>query len=149
MKRNCREDSKITVKKQLSLALYGATSRLIRQHRPFLEPLGITYPQFLVMMTLYETSPRTVGDIGQTLGMDNGTLTPLLKRLVKAGFVTRERDPADERRVLIDLTGAGKAIRTELKAVTGKVETACRLSEQELKELRDTLDGLGLPPNKQ
>src|SRR5687767_8161375 len=117
---------------QFSFALYGATSRVIRLHRPFLEPLGLTYPQFLVMLTLYEREPRSVGDIGQELGMDNGTLTPLLKRLVAAGLITRTRDPLDERRVLIDLTKAGEALREEASAIPGKIETACRLSTEEL-----------------
>src|SRR4051794_4508948 len=112
------------VSAQFSFALYGATSRVTRLHRPFLEPLGLTYPQFLVMLALYERGPRSVGDIGQELGMDNGTLTPLLKRLVVAGLITRTRDPLDERRVLIDLTEAGEALREEASAIPNKIETA-------------------------
>src|SRR3954453_1276268 len=95
----------------LSFALYSASNRIIRLHRPFLEPLGLTYPQFLVMLTLYDDTPRTVGDLGIELGMDNRTLTPLLKRLESAGLVTRTRDARDERRVLIDLTTGGEALR--------------------------------------
>ena len=95
---------------------------------PFLEPLGLTYPQFLVMLALYEDAPRSVGDLGLVLGMDTGTLTPLLKRLQAAGLVTRTRDSADERRVLIDLTDAGRALREEACSVPEKIETACRLS---------------------
>src|SRR5436853_7516003 len=91
-----KEDEHQHVANQLSFALYGATSRMIRSHRPFLEPLGLTFPQFLVMVALYESVPRTVGEIGNVVGMDNGTLTPLLKRLVSAGLVTRERDAKDE-----------------------------------------------------
>jgi DNA-binding MarR family transcriptional regulator len=135
------------VGRQLSLALYGASSRVIRLHRPLLEPLGLTYPQFLVMLALYEDAPRTVGGLGLVLGMDNGTLTPLLKRLEAAGLVTRTRDAADERRVLIDLTKAGQALRERACAVPEKIETACRLSNGELAALRDTLNGLALPPD--
>jgi DNA-binding MarR family transcriptional regulator len=116
---------------QLSFALYSAANRFIRLHRPFLEPFGLTYPQFLVMLALYESEPRTVGSLGNELGMDNGTLTPLLKRLVAAGLVTRTRDERDERRVQIALTEAGKA-------------TACKLTDDGLVELRDTLNGLGI-----
>lgn len=139
------EDERSRVGRQLSFALYGASNRVIRLHRPFLDPLGLTYPQFLVMLALYEASPRTVGALGDELGMDNGTLTPLLKRLEGAGLVTRTRDRQDERRVLIELTGAGEALREAACAVPEKIETACRLTDRDLAELRDTLNGLALP----
>jgi DNA-binding MarR family transcriptional regulator len=132
------------VANQLSFALYGATSRMIRSHRPFLEPLGLTFPQFLVMVALYESAPRTVGEIGNEVGMDNGTLTPLLKRLVSAGLVTRERDAKDERRVIINLTAAGETIRNEILSIPNKIESACKLSNKDLADLRDTLNGLAL-----
>ncbi|MCW3062820.1 MAG: transcriptional regulator, MarR family [Capsulimonas sp.] len=141
------------VGRQLSFALYGAASRLIRLHRPFLEPLGLTYPQFLVMLTLYDNTPRTVGDLGLELGMDNGTLTPLLKRLESAGLVTRTRDARDERRVLIDLTTAGEALREAACSIPEKIETPacrlCNLSNKDLAEFRDTLNGLGRPSSAQ
>jgi len=101
--------------------------------------------QFLVMLALYEGTPRTVGEVGQELGMDNGTLTPLLKRLESAGLVTRTRDQQDERRVLIDLTEAGEALREAACSIPEKIETACRLSDEDLAELRDTLNGLAIP----
>src|SRR5688572_22749120 len=112
---------------QLSFALYSAANRVIRLHRPFLEPLGLTYPQFLVMLALYENVPRTVGELGQQLGMDNGMLTPLLKRLQSAELITRTRDSQDERRVLIDLTEAGESLREAVCSVSEKIESACRL----------------------
>jgi len=140
-------DERQRVGKQLSFALYGATSRMVRSHRPFLEPLGLTFPQFLVMVTLYEKIPRTVGEIGAELGMDNGTLTPLLKRLVSAGLVTRERDAQDDRRVLINLTANGEALREDVLSVPAKIESACKLSNKDLADLRDTLNNLGLSPN--
>jgi len=142
-------DERQRVGKQLSFALYGATSRMIRSHRPFLEPLGLTFPQFLVMVTLYEKIPRTVGEIGAELGMDNGTLTPLLKRLVSAGLVTRERDAHDDRRVLINLTTDGEAMREDVLSIPAKIESACKLSNKDLADLRDTLNNLGLPPDLQ
>lgn len=144
-----KEDERQRVGKQLSFALYGATSRMIRSHRPFLEPLGLTFPQFLVMVTLYEKIPRTVGEIGSELGMDNGTLTPLLKRLVSAGLVTRERDAQDDRRVLINLTANGEAMREDVLSIPAKIESACKLTNQDLTNLRDTLNNLGLSPNVQ
>jgi DNA-binding MarR family transcriptional regulator len=133
------------VGRQLSFALYSASNRVVRIHRPFLEPLGLTYPQFLVMLALYENAPRSVGNLGLVLGMETGTLTPLLKRLEAAGLVTRTRDSADERRVLIDLTKAGQSLREEACSVPGKIETACRLSNDQLAELRDILNGLARP----
>ena len=142
-------DERQRVGKQLSFALYGATSRMVRSHRPFLEPLGLTFPQFLVMVTLYEKIPRTVGEIGAELGMDNGTLTPLLKRLVSVGLVTRTRDAEDERRVLINLTVKGEAMREDVLSVPAKIESACKLSNKDLADLRDTLNNLGLSPNSQ
>lgn len=142
-------DERQRVGKQLSFALYGATSRMVRSHRPFLEPLGLTFPQFLVMVTLYEKIPRTVGEIGAELGMDNGTLTPLLKRLVSVGLVTRTRDAEDERRVLINLTVKGEAMREDVLSVPAKIESACKLSNKDLADLRDTLNNLGLSPNLQ
>src|SRR3990170_5017482 len=151
MKNNNRpkEDERQRVGKQLSFALYGATSRMVRSHRPFLEPLGLTFPQFLVMVTLYEKIPRTVGEIGAELGMDNGTLTPLLKRLVSAGLVTRMRDAEDDRRVLINLTANGKAMREDVLSIPAKIESACKLTNQDLADLRDTLNNLGLSPDLQ
>jgi DNA-binding MarR family transcriptional regulator len=133
------------VGKQLSFALYSAANRVIRLHRPFLEPLGLTYPQFLVMLALYEDVPRTVGELGQELGMDNGMLTPLLKRLQSAELITRTRDAQDERRVLIDLTQAGEALREAVCSVPEKIESACRLSHKDILELNETLNGLGFP----
>jgi DNA-binding MarR family transcriptional regulator len=141
------------VGRQLSFALYSASNRIIRLHTPFLEPLGLTYPQFLVMLALYESKPRTVGELGLELGMETGTLTPLLKRLQSAGLVTRTRDQHDERRVLIDLTEAGEVLREVVCSVPEKIETAaCRLSNcsiEDLAELRDTLNGLGRPRSAQ
>lgn len=133
------------VANQLSFALYSASNRMIRLHRPLLQPLGLTFPQFLVMLALYERTPRTVGDIGLELAMDNGTLTPMLKRLQNAGLVTRTRDKHDERRVLIDLTEAGKALREGVCSISEKIETACRLTQEDLVNLKDTLNVLSIP----
>jgi DNA-binding MarR family transcriptional regulator len=133
------------VGKQLSFALYSAANRVIRLHRPFLEPLGLTYPQFLVMLALYEGAPRTVGDLGLELGMENGTLTPLLKRLQSAELISRTRDAQDERRVQIDLTEAGEALREAVCSLPEKIESACRLSHKDILELNGTLNGLGFP----
>jgi DNA-binding MarR family transcriptional regulator len=134
-----------SVGSQLSFALYGAFSRVVRLHKPFLEPLGLTFPQYLVVLDLLNGSPRTVGELCTRLGMDTGTLTPLLKRLQAAGMVTRTRDVNDERRVLVDLTEAGRAIEADVRAITGQIKAACQLSEAGLRDLHGTLEALGHP----
>ena len=130
---------------QLSFALYGAANRVMRMHKPFLEPLGLTFPQYLVILELLNGSPRTVGELGTRLGMDTGTLTPLLKRLQVAGMVTRTRDVNDERRVLVDLSEASRAIEADVRAVNGRIRSACQMSEAGIRDLQRTLEALGFP----
>lgn len=136
------------VGQQLSFALYSAANRMARLHKPLLEPFGLTFPQYLVMLELFTAEPRAVGDLGTKLGMDTGTITPLLKRLELLGVVTRTRDRADERRVLIALTRAGEALRQELWGVTEKIESACQLTSEELLDLRDTLNSFAHPAKR-
>lgn len=130
---------------QLSFALYGAANRMARMHKPFLEPLGLTFPQYLVILELLNGSPLSVGTLGARLDMDTGTITPLVKRLETAGFVTRNRDPNDERRVLVDLTPRAESIRDEIWSISQKIKSACQLDERGLIELRDALQGLSRP----
>ena len=130
---------------QLSFALYGAANRMVRMHKPFLEPLGLTFPQYLVILELLNGSPLAVGALGARLDMDTGTITPLLKRLDAAGLVTRTRDPADERRVMVDLTPRGGAMEAEIRGITDKIKSACQLTERNIDDLRRTLDALAHP----
>ncbi|KGB01546.1 hxlR-like helix-turn-helix family protein [Enterobacteriaceae bacterium ATCC 29904] len=116
-----------------------------RMHKPFLDPLGLTFPQYLVMLELFREMPRSVGELGNKLGMDTGTITPLLKRLEASGKVTRRRDPEDERRVLVTLTPGGEALREELWSVTDRIKSACKLTEEGLAQLRDTLNDFAHP----
>lgn len=97
--------------RQVCFPLYAATNLLNRAYGPVLRPLGLTYPQYLVMLVLWEQHPQSVGALGQRLYLDSGTLTPLLKRMETAGLVRRYRDPDDERRVMIALTDDGRALR--------------------------------------
>lgn len=124
---------------QLSFAIYGAANRVARLHKPFLEPLGLTFPQYLVMLALFSRMPQSVGELGQSLDMDTGTITPLLKRMEASGVLTRRRDPDDERRVLVALTVEGKAKRDAVWAITDQIEAACQLDDKGLVDLRDTL----------
>jgi MarR family transcriptional regulator, organic hydroperoxide resistance regulator len=137
--------SRQTLGTQLSFALYGAANRMVRQHKPFLEPLGLTFPQYLVILELLDGAPQTVGALGGRLGMDTGTITPLLKRLDAAGFVTRTRDPKDERRVLVDLTAKGRELEADVRGVTDKIKSACQLTDEGVDDLRRTLEALAHP----
>jgi len=127
---------------QLCFALYAASGLVTRAYRPLLEPLGLTYPQYLVMMALWETAPRTVKALGQALDLDSGTLTPLLKRLEAAGFVSRRRDAQDERKVQIDLTEAGRALQAQAAEIPAALACQLHLPLNEIVDLRATLQDL-------
>lgn len=105
------DDDPLLLDRQICFPLYAASNLINRLYGPVLSPLGLTYPQYLVMLVLWEEQPQSVGALGARLYLDSGTLTPLLKRLEVAGLVTRRRDPSDERRVLIRLTAEGAALR--------------------------------------
>ncbi|MCY1034279.1 MarR family transcriptional regulator [Corallococcus sp. BB11-1] len=137
-----------TVGTQLSFALYGAANRMARLHKPFLEPLGLTFPQYLVILELLNGAPLAVGELGTRLGMDTGTITPLVKRLESAGFVARTRDRTDERRVLVDLTAHGRGLAAEVRGITDKIKSACQLTDQRLDDLRRALEALAHPADE-
>ena len=138
-------DERNGVATQLSFALYGAANRMVRMHKPFLEPLGLTFPQYLVILELLDGAPLSVGSLGGRLDMDTGTITPLVKRLEAGGFVTRRRDPKDERRVLVDLTSRGRGLEAELRGITQKIKSACQLTDKGVDDLRRALDALAHP----
>ncbi|MET0336331.1 MAG: MarR family transcriptional regulator [Caulobacter sp.] len=102
---------------QLCFALYSTVHALNRAYKPLLEPLGLTYPQYLVLLVLWEDGAQTVGGIGERVGLESSTLTPLLKRMETAGLISRTRSPQDERVVRITLTAAGEALKEKAKAV--------------------------------
>ncbi|RYE41965.1 MAG: MarR family transcriptional regulator [Hyphomicrobiales bacterium] len=138
----------LDVSMQLSFALYSAANRMARLHKPFLEPMGLTFPQYLVLLELFANAPQSVGQIGAKLGMDTGTITPLLKRMEAGGSVARRRDPSDERRVLVTLTQAGEKLRDPVWSVTEQIKTACALNKRDLSALRDTLSNLAMPADQ-
>ena len=136
----------LALDRQLCFAMYSASLAMTKVYKPLLAPLGLTYPQYLVMLVLWEGDGITVSQLGERLTLDSGTLTPLLKRLEALGFVQRLRDAADERRVLLHLTPAGRRLKARAVAVPQAVAcaTACDLSEvsalaQQLQRLRDRL----------
>ena len=116
---------------QLCFALYSSSLMLTKLYRPVLAPLGLTYPQYLVLLVLWETDRVAVGELGQRLYLDSGTLTPLLKRMEAAGWITRTRAVDDERRVIVGLTAAGRALRRKAEGVPVQVACAsgCELDE--------------------
>jgi DNA-binding MarR family transcriptional regulator len=124
---------------QLCFALYGAANRMTRLYRPMLDALGLTYPQYLAMLVLWEASPRTVGALGEALDLDSSTLTPLLKRLEAGGLVTRDRDPEDERRVIVALTEKGRALRDQAVSIPEKLFCALDMPLDAVGALRDRL----------
>ncbi|MBB3945093.1 DNA-binding MarR family transcriptional regulator [Rhizobium skierniewicense] len=127
---------------QICFALYGASHAFNRAYKPLLEPLGLTYPQYLVMMALWEKETATVKTLGEMLGLDSGTLSPLLKRLEHAGLITRKRGTVDERQVMIALTGEGAELKTKATDVMRSIGEATGCTLDELGQLRDRLNAL-------
>src|SRR6218665_1762909 len=105
------DDSLLALGQQLCFAVYSAAPAFNRTYKPLLEKFGLTYPQYLVLLALWQKDRMTVKGIGEELGLDSGTLSPLLKRLETAGFVSRIRDKGDERQVIVTLTNKGEALK--------------------------------------
>lgn len=125
--------------RQVCFALSIASRSVLSVYRPLLEPLGLTHPQYLVMLALWEQSPRSAGELATVLRHEPATLTPLLRRLESAGYVTRRRDPNDERVLLIDLTETGRALRAQAEAIPPAVVERLGMPLAELEALRDAL----------
>jgi len=127
---------------QLCFALYSASLAMTKLYKPLLDKLGLTYPQYLVMLALWEEDAQMVSALGQRLSLDSGTLTPLLKRLESSGFVSRVRDTADERRVHIVLTATGRRLKARAAEVPQCLLAASQCSIDELIALTQQLRGL-------
>ncbi|MEU6592641.1 MarR family transcriptional regulator [Streptomyces sp. NPDC046881] len=124
---------------QLCFALYAAQRAVTAAYRPLLDDLGLTYPQYLVLLVLWERGETTVKELGRALRLDYGTVSPLLKRLEGAGLVRRERAPGDERSVLVACTGRGEELRERAARVPGALLTTTGLGAQEIARLREEL----------
>lgn len=124
---------------QFCFALYSASHAMTKRYKPMLDALGLTYPQYLVMLVLWEQDGILVKDIGARLFLDSGTLTPLLKRLEANGLVSRNRDPEDERQVRILLTAQGKALREQAAGIPEQVLCASGEALDSLCNMRDDL----------
>jgi MarR family transcriptional regulator, organic hydroperoxide resistance regulator len=130
--------------RQLCFALYTASRAVVRAYAPLLEDAGLTYPQYVTMLVLWEDpdQPRSIGELGERLHLDSGTLTPLLKRLASMGYLTRSRDAEDERRVLVTLTAEGLALRDRLAAVPESFLACLGMDVADASALRDQLTAL-------
>ena len=144
--RSLTPDQALQLDNQLCFALYSASLAMTKLYKPLLDELGLTYPQYLVMLVLWEGDGLMVSELGQRLSLDSGTLTPLLKRLEASGLISRLRDVQDERRVHIHLTAVGRKLKARAAKVPACVLAASQCSIPELvaltrqvRELRDRL----------
>jgi MarR family transcriptional regulator, organic hydroperoxide resistance regulator len=135
-------DDPLRLDRQVCFALAVASRTVIGLYRPVLEPLGLTHPQYLVMLALWEREPRSVTDLSSTLLLEAATLSPLLRRLESAGLVTRDRDPHDERALAVALTRAGRVLRRKAELVPGRIVDSLGMDVAELERVRDQLTGL-------
>ena len=145
-------DAWLQLDHQLCFALYSASLAMTKVYKPLLEPLGLTYPQYLALLLLWERDAQTVSELGERLFLDSGTLTPLLKRMEAAGWVIRERAADDERRVIVSLTAEGRDLRRLARAVPRQLAQATGCSADELtalttrlQQLRSQLQGVAAP----
>lgn len=136
------DNDPLDLDRQVCFPLYAASNLLNRLYRPLLGEMGLTYPQYLVMLVLWKETPQTVGSLGDVLHLDSGTLTPLLKRMELAGLVSRTRDADDERRVLVGLTTKGRALRSEAEKVPARLSSGLTIDEAAIAELRDQVRSL-------
>jgi len=132
-------DDLLRLDRQVCFALAVAARNVIALYRPVLEPLGLTHPQYLVMLALWERSPLTVREIGQLISLEPATLSPLLKRLESAGLVTRDRHPEDDRALAITLTERGRLLREEALRVPPQIVATLGMEVEELQALHASL----------
>ncbi|MBQ8304739.1 MAG: MarR family transcriptional regulator [Blautia sp.] len=121
----------LKLENQLCFPLYACARKVVSMYTPYFKPLGLTYTQYIVLLVLWEEAPVTVGELGRRLFLDNGTLTPLLKKLEERGLVERKRSREDERVVQVFLTEEGRSLRDEAVSIPAKVGGCIRLDPQE------------------
>lgn len=135
-------DAMLLLDNQLCFALYSTSLAMTKLYKPLLDELGLTYPQYLTMLVLWEQDGLTVSELGQRLYLDSGTLTPLLKRLETSGFISRIRAVEDERRVHISLTAAGRKLKAQAAKIPGCILSASQCSIPELVALTQQVQAL-------
>jgi MarR family transcriptional regulator, organic hydroperoxide resistance regulator len=132
----------LALENQFCFALYSASLAMTKTYKPFLDKLGLTYPQYLVMLVLWQQDDVLVKTIGEKLFLDSGTLTPLLKRLEASSLIQRTRDDADERQVRITLTKEGRALKKKAQCIPHDVLCASGQTHEVLQDLREKLSGI-------
>ena len=141
----------LKIENQLSFLLYACSREVIKQYKPFLDAMDLTYTQYIVMMVLWERDEITVKELGDTLYLDSGTLTPLLKKLENKGYILRTRSRKDERNLLLSVTDAGKALISHAKEIADQIDNNTALSGENAdtlaKLLMEVLDRLGSNKN--
>ena len=130
-----QEYEQLLLKNQLCFPLYACGRKIVSAYTPYLKPLGLTYTQYVVLMVLWEKESVNVGQLGSTLHLDAGTLTPLLKRFEKDGYITRERSKEDERILLVRLTDKGRELEKDAIRVPKQMRACVRLSQEEAETL--------------
>ena len=135
-------DQMLRLDNQICFAVYSAAHAFNRVYKPLLDRLGLTYPQYLAMLVLWERDGVPVKEIGERLYLDSGTLTPLLKRLEQAGFLKRTRSSEDERQVLISLTSQGQALKDKARSVPPSILAASQCSVPELLAVKNEIVAL-------
>ena len=128
-------DEMLKLENQLCFPLYAAARQVVSLYTPHLKELGLTYTQYIVFLVLWEGDGIPVGELGRRLYLDNGTLTPLLKKLESAGYLTRSRDKDDERVVTVTLTESGRALKEKAKDIPLKIGSCIKLKEEEAQGL--------------
>jgi len=134
-----RDDDPLALERQVCFALAVASRTVISVYRPLLEPMGLTHPQYLVMLALWDREPRTVKDIGQTLRLEPATLSPLLKRLEALGYISRRRLLLDERELSVELTDKGRELRAEAEKIPAGIVERLGMPVEELMDLQAAL----------
>lgn len=142
-------DEILKLDNQLCFAMYTCAREITKVYRPYLEKIGLTYTQYITMMVLWETPVLSVKDLGIRLFLDSGTLTPLLKKLESSGFIKRERDPLDERSVIVSITTSGQELKNHAKDIPEKIFCSSGLSVTEAIVLREQLKKIILQINAQ
>ena len=135
------EPDPLALERQVCFALVVAARSVVALYRPLLEPMGLTHPQYLVMLALWQSAPLSVKDLSRLLQLDPGTLSPLLKRLESQGLLRRARDEADERLLSVSLTDEGKALRAMAELIPGAVVERLGMDVSALQQLHATLTG--------
>ena len=130
----------LLLENQICFPLYAASREVIRRYRPYLDALGLTYTQYIVLLVIWEHGTISVRDLGRILCLDSGTLTPVLKTLEKAGLINRRRSAKDERVLMITLTQAGSALQEKALEIPSAIRSSLPLDDEEMQTLAKLLD---------